>query len=79
MAKLNICKVLADGVFVMWEWSWVNQWDDLCESDSSIAYLSSSSSESSNAAYLHNVTFRCIDSEKTLAYQMHQHKSVAFE
>ena len=53
----------------MWEWSWVNQQDNLSESESSTVSLSSSPSSSSDTACRHIVTCKCIGYVKNLAYQ----------
>ena len=48
---------------------WVNQQDNLSESESSTASLSSSPSSSSDAASRHTIIFKYIGSVKNLAYQ----------
>ena len=66
-------KLPSDGVFVIWEWSWVSP-DHMSDesSGSSTASLSSKSSDNEpvqNPACLHTITFKCIGSVKNLAYQ----------
>lgn len=66
-------KLPSDGVFVIWEWSWINQ-DHISDesSESSITSFNSGKSDNDpmqNPPCLHTVTFKCIGSVKNLAYQ----------